>query len=579
MKRLLTIIFILGIFFLASSAQSASVIYAVNCGGDTTVGDFVPDSHFTGGATWAWADALIDSVKKKPAPIPVLKTVRYGNFSYTFDALTPAQPYMVRLHFVDHNTAADARLFDVNINGTLVLDDYDVFKMIGAQYECIIEEFVVPADAAGAITIQFVTVKDNAMISAIEILEAPPTRIYTPVYAVSAGGAAPVEGFSADNYFVGGNTWAWAEAHTDSIEIDPAPAEVLKTVRYGNFHYLFPNLLPGENYLVRLHFVDHNTAAEARVMDVSINDKVVLDDYDVFKEIGAQYQCIIEEFVVPASAAGEIKVGFETVKDNAMVSAIEIVQAPVLAINCGSSTGIGWFMPDTMYAGGSAWSYTFFHPGYAADLAYVKDPAPVPVYTTVRFGNFSYELEGLKPNGDYKIRLHFSDDWDKGGIRVMDTYINDELVLSEYDITGYIGKMVADVKEYNAKADDGGFINLEFVTVKDNAVICGIEVLSATQTGIAGKPAVQPESFQVFQNYPNPFNPVTTISWQLNRSEQVTVSVYNSRGQLIETLVNQRQSAGIHSVQWDAAAAASGVYFYKVTAGSQVQLQKCLLMK
>jgi len=94
-----------------------------------------------------------------------------------------------------------------------------------------------------------------------------------------------------------------------------------------------------------------------------------------------------------------------------------------------------------------------------------------------------------------------------------------------------------------------------------------------------------PEQFTLQQNYPNPFNPTTTIAYQLTSPAVVKVTIYNSLGQAIRTLLSdQRQSAGKQSVQWNGRddaglAVASGLYVYRVEADKQVQSKKMLLMK
>ncbi len=84
----------------------------------------------------------------------------------------------------------------------------------------------------------------------------------------------------------------------------------------------------------------------------------------------------------------------------------------------------------------------------------------------------------------------------------------------------------------------------------------------------------RPVSFVLFQNYPNPFNPSTTIRYQLALNAKVTVKIYNTLGQEVATLVNKRESAGMHAVQWNGrnqngSAVASGVYMYRIEAVSE----------
>ncbi|MDH3891679.1 MAG: T9SS type A sorting domain-containing protein [candidate division Zixibacteria bacterium] len=93
-----------------------------------------------------------------------------------------------------------------------------------------------------------------------------------------------------------------------------------------------------------------------------------------------------------------------------------------------------------------------------------------------------------------------------------------------------------------------------------------------------------PDTYSLAQNYPNPFNPNTTISYRLPKAQQVTLEIYNINGRRVTTLVDGQQSAGEHSVEWNAtddsgASVASGVYFYRLTAGEFSQSKKMSLVK
>lgn len=85
-------------------------------------------------------------------------------------------------------------------------------------------------------------------------------------------------------------------------------------------------------------------------------------------------------------------------------------------------------------------------------------------------------------------------------------------------------------------------------------------------------------------NYPNPFNPETTISYTLNKASQVKMEVYNILGQNVSTLVNKQQNAGNHTVVWNGKDKSnndlsSGIYFYKLTSGTQSKMNKMILLK
>ena len=94
------------------------------------------------------------------------------------------------------------------------------------------------------------------------------------------------------------------------------------------------------------------------------------------------------------------------------------------------------------------------------------------------------------------------------------------------------------------------------------------------------KPAsATPATFSLKQNYPNPFNPSTTISYQLPANSHAVLKVFDILGREVETLVNERLTAGDHSVRFDGANLPSGVYFYRLNAGMYHDTKKFLLLK
>ncbi len=88
-----------------------------------------------------------------------------------------------------------------------------------------------------------------------------------------------------------------------------------------------------------------------------------------------------------------------------------------------------------------------------------------------------------------------------------------------------------------------------------------------------------PKEYTLYQNYPNPFNPVTTIKFDLPKDGLVQLEVFDILGRRIYTIVNEYKSAGSYEHQFDASLLASGVYIYKIQAGSFISSKKMLLLK
>jgi hypothetical protein len=86
-------------------------------------------------------------------------------------------------------------------------------------------------------------------------------------------------------------------------------------------------------------------------------------------------------------------------------------------------------------------------------------------------------------------------------------------------------------------------------------------------------------SFRLHQNYPNPFNLSTTIEFDLPKTSELTLKIFNILGENVATLISERLSAGTYSYDWDAGNLASGVYLYRLEADGFVETRKMILMK
>ncbi len=313
-----------------STAHAASGAQ-INAGGPA-VSPFLADTDFSGGSTASVSNAINTGGVANPAPQAVYQSNRYGNFTYTIPGLAASASYMVRLHFAEEYwTAAGKRVFNISINGSQVLTNFDIFATAGAEYKAVVEQFSTTANSSGTITIQFATVTDNAQVNGIEVLAAgsstPTPTPGTGSVQINAGGAA-VSPFVADADFSGGSTASVTHAIDTTGVSNPAPQAVYQSNRYGNFSYTIPGLTASGSYTVRLHFAEEYWAAAGkRVFNVSINGSQVLTNFDIFATAGGEYKAVVEQFSATASGSGSITIQFVTITDNAQVNGLEILAA------------------------------------------------------------------------------------------------------------------------------------------------------------------------------------------------------------------------------------------------------------
>jgi photosystem II stability/assembly factor-like uncharacterized protein len=102
--------------------------------------------------------------------------------------------------------------------------------------------------------------------------------------------------------------------------------------------------------------------------------------------------------------------------------------------------------------------------------------------------------------------------------------------------------------------------------------------LSEMVTAVPASESTIPTAFNLLQNYPNPFNPTTTITYTLPASGHVKLSVFNMLGQEVATLVNESQSPGFKSVSFNATRLPSGMYTYRIVAGTFTDVKKMVLI-
>ena len=173
--------------------------------------------------------------------------------------------------------------------------------------------------------------------------------------------------------------------------------------------------------------------------------------------------------------------------------------------------------------------------------------------------------------------------------RVVDPDTPDDLLTFEVLENGHVTHtFIEDTCAFTAPCDWNGTDTLKVVVTDDGggtdttALLvhvlnpAGPEAKNGESVSVGSNKAVQ---FALAQNYPNPFNPSTTIEFSLPEMAHVTLTVYNMLGNEVARLVDGERSAGMYSVLWDASDVSAGIYFYRIQAGNQTIVRKCILTK
>ncbi len=209
--------FLLGALLSCGSAYAQAI--SIDAGGKQVNG-FAADEDFSGGLTDTTTQAVNAAGVPYAAPEKVYLSERYGlpssPMSYVVPGLIAGDPYIVRLHFADTTFSTPGqRIFDVAINGVIVLANFDIIASAGAANTAIVESFPATANAAGQITINFIAgAADNPEIRAVQVLPGesgtPPTST-SPAPIPRLAAATPM-GTVIQNAHVIGRDGTWSAA-------------------------------------------------------------------------------------------------------------------------------------------------------------------------------------------------------------------------------------------------------------------------------------------------------------------------------------------------------------------------------
>lgn len=224
----------------------------------------------------------------------------------------------------------------------------------------------------------------------------------------------------------------------------------------------------------------------------------------------------------------------------------------------------------------------FRYDGAPAPTWRQADTVPLTENSVVQGINFTVRPRNNSGNGVVQGVVRAENNQFEGAL-VYITANSDEVV--SYGVVSAEGKFYIDELEpgtYSISADLPGFnsSNSSFTVDYVNSPISSVNLILSPD-GVTGTEDASNTvtSFELFQNYPNPFNPSTTIKFSIPEASKVSVKVYNLLGNEVADLVNENLPSGTHSINFNATGLSSGVYFYKIEAGTFNSTKKLTILK
>jgi beta-glucanase (GH16 family) len=481
---------------------------------DEDAGNFgLPANPTTaGGATNTTTQTISTTGVTNPAPEAVYQTERYGAFGYIFTGLVANSTYTIRLHMAegvaDYNIAG-RREFNVVVNGNQVLTNYDIYANAGALYQAVIPQVTGVSDEHGILSVQFTRGYDDLpSIRGIEIIQLSSTpAAATPTFSPATGTYTGAQSVTISDATAGATIYyttnGTAPTTASAVYSGPIPVSATETIEaiatasgyttsaVATAAYTINITLPAAATPTFNPAAGTYTSAQS----VTISDATAgATIYYTTNGTTPTTASSVYSGPIPVSAIETIEAiaaapGFSSSAVATAAYTISIGSGTdVLDINAAGPT-VGSYVADEDFTGGTASSST-----NTISTAGVVNPAPEAVYQTQRFGNFTYTLPGFTPGASYTVRLHFAESyWDAAGSRLANVLINGTQVLTNFDIFATAGgQNIAVVEQFPATATAAGQIVIQFVTVKDNAAVNGIEIETSSALPAAAAPAFSP---------------------------------------------------------------------------------------
>jgi hypothetical protein len=162
-----------------------------------------------------------------------------------------------------------------------------------------------------------------------------------------------------------------------------------------------------------------------------------------------------------------------------------------------------------------------------------------------------------------------------------------DLISGKYYFFGNNVGTIIDLNTYQVTSISLGGISGGVIT---SALLYGTDIFVGTEIGGVFRAQLStltsvnekkelPNDFSLSQNYPNPFNPTTIISFSLPSKSYVSLKIFDALGREVSILISEEMTAGTYSMQWNANSLPSGVYFYRLQAGSLTETKKLTLLR
>jgi fibronectin type 3 domain-containing protein len=533
-----------------SAASSGTSIVSINAGGpaesNSSGGDnsFVADEDYnTGTTTYSVTNTITipASVASTAAPAAVYQSARQGTVTYTIPGLTAGTSYTVRLHFAElYFSAAGDRVFNVAINGTTVLTNFDIYATAGANYTAVVEQFTATANSSGDIVIAFTNgTIDQPMINGVEVLGS--STSCTTVPSAPTGLTATATSSSAISL-------SWT-AVTPPANCTISSYNVYRSTTSGftaSSSNLVASGVTGTTY--------SNTGLAASTTYYYVVEAVDADGSSSASSQASAETSAASCTTVPsaptgltatASSSSVIGLGWTAVNPpaNCTISSYSVYRSTTSGFTASSSNLIASGVTTTSYSNtGLAASTTYYYvvealdaDGSSAasaqasattqaasgaevvaiacggpaesnsgggDYSFVADEdfsgggdnspvtatinltqpganaAPMGVYQHGRAGVFTYTIPGLTAGSQYSVLLHFAETYfTAAGDREFNVAINGTTVLTNLDIYGTVGKDAALLETFTATANSSGDIVIAFTDGAANQpVVMGIEI-------------------------------------------------------------------------------------------------------